>query len=88
MAFEYRMKQGKATGVLSRECIGHSKHHLPTTQEKTLYVDNTRWSTLESELIIFFAVTDGEVLYSPQKTRLGADCGLIMNTLMPNSDLN
>ena len=26
-------------------------------------------------LIIFFAAKDGEALYSPQKTRLGADCG-------------
>ena len=26
-------------------------------------------------LIIFFAVKDGEALYSQKKTRLGADCG-------------
>ena len=29
----------------------------------------------EIRLIIFFAVKDGEALYSQQKTRLGADCG-------------
>ena len=29
----------------------------------------------ESRLIIFFAVKDGEALYSQQKTRSGADCG-------------
>ena len=28
--------------VLSRECTGHSKHPLPTTQEKTLLMDSTR----------------------------------------------
>ena len=28
----------------------------------------------EIRLIIFFAVKDGEALYSQQKTRLGADC--------------
>ena len=28
---------------------GHSKHPLPTTQEKTLHVDITRWSTLKSD---------------------------------------
>ena len=28
---------------------GHSKHPLPTTQEKTLYMDITRWSTLKSD---------------------------------------
>ena len=30
--------------VLSREHTGHSKHSLPTTQEKTLHMDITRWS--------------------------------------------
>ena len=29
----------------------------------------------EIRLIIFFAVKDGEALYSQQKTRPGADCG-------------
>ena len=29
----------------------------------------------EIRLIIFFAVKDGEALYSQKKTRLGADCG-------------
>ena len=28
---------------------GHSKHTLPTTQEKTLYMDITRWSILKSD---------------------------------------
>ena len=27
--------------VLPRECTGHSKHPLPTTQEKTLHMDIT-----------------------------------------------
>ena len=31
--------------VLPRECTGHSKQPLPTTQEKTLHMDITRWST-------------------------------------------
>ena len=31
------------------ECTGHSKHPLPTTQEKTLHMDITRWSTPKSE---------------------------------------
>ena len=39
----------KANRVLLRERTGHSKHPLPTTQEKTLYMDITRWSTLKSD---------------------------------------
>ena len=35
--------------VLPRKCTGHSKHPLPTTQEKTLYMDITRWSTPKSD---------------------------------------
>ena len=49
LALEYKLKQVKANRVLPRECTGHSKHHLPTTQEKTLHVDITRWSTLKSD---------------------------------------
>ena len=32
-----------------QEHTGHSKHPLPTTQEKTLHMDITRWSTLNSD---------------------------------------
>ena len=35
--------------VLPREHTGHSKHPLATTQEMTLHVDITRWSTLKSD---------------------------------------
>ena len=35
--------------VLPREHTGHSKHPLPTTQEKTLHMDITRRSTPKSD---------------------------------------
>ena len=35
--------------VLPRECTGHSKYPLPTTQEKTLNMDITRWSAPKSD---------------------------------------
>ena len=38
----------RLTRVLPRERTGHSKHPLPTTQEKTLYMDITRWSIPKS----------------------------------------
>ena len=40
---------GQRLRVLPRKCTGHSKHPLPTTQEKTLHMDITRWSTLKSD---------------------------------------
>ena len=35
-------KAGQRLTDFLRECTGHSKHPLPTTQEKTLHVDITR----------------------------------------------
>jgi len=67
LALEYRRSRAKASRVLPREPTGHNKHPLPTTQEKTLHVDITRWSILKSKLIIFFAAKDGEALYSQKK---------------------
>ena len=42
-------RRAKANRVLPRECTGHSKHPLPTAQEKTLHMDITRWSTPKSD---------------------------------------
>ena len=36
------LSRAKDNRVLPRECTGHSKHPLPTTQEKTLHMDITR----------------------------------------------
>ena len=52
--------------VLPRERTGHSKHPLPTTQEKTTHGHHQMVNT-EIRLIIFFAAKDGEALYSQQK---------------------
>ena len=41
--------RAKTNRVLPRKCTGHSKHRLPTTQEKTLHMDITRWSTPKSD---------------------------------------
>ena len=41
--------RAKANRVLPRECTGHSKHPLPTTQVNTLHMDITRWSTPKSD---------------------------------------
>ena len=37
--------RAKANRVLPIERTGHSKYPLPTTQEQTLHMDITRWST-------------------------------------------
>ena len=42
----------------------------------------------EIRLIIFFAAEDGEALYSQQKQDQELTVAHIMNSLLPNSDLN
>ena len=56
--------------VLPRERTGHSKHPLPTTQEKTLHMDIMRWSIPKSDWL-YSLQTKMEKLYivSKNKTR-------------------
>ena len=42
----------------------------------------------EIRLIIFFAAKDGEAEYTQQKQDWELTVALIMNSLLPNSDLN
>ena len=55
--------------------------------KRTLHLGITRWSTLKS-LITFYAGKDGEALYSQHKQDQELTVAQIMNSLLPNSDLN
>ena len=66
--------RAKTNTVLPRKCTGHSKHPLTTTQEKTLHMDITRWSTLKSDWL-YSLQPKMEKLYTVNKNRPGADCG-------------
>ena len=61
----------KAYRVLPREHTGHSKHPLPTTQEKTLYMDITRWLTLKSDWL-YSLQPKMEKLYIVSKNKTGS----------------
>ena len=56
-----------------REDFTHGHHQIVNT---------------EIRLIIFFAVKDGEALYSQQKQDQELTVAQILNPLLPNSDLN
>ena len=81
----------KANRALPREWTGDSKHPLPTTQEKTLHMDITRWSTLKSDWL-YSLQPKMEKLYTFSKNwlyrRRGADCGSDHELLIPNLDWN
>ena len=59
---------GQRLRVLPRKCTGHSKHPLPTTQEKTLHMDITRWSTPKSDRL-YFLQPKMEKLYTVSKNK-------------------
>ena len=80
--------RAKVNRVLPREHIGHSKRPLPTTHEKTRHIDITKMVNTGIGLIILFAAKDGEALYSQQKQDQELTVARIINSLLPNSDLN
>ena len=80
--------RAKTHRVLPRKCTGHSKHPLPTTQEKTLHMDITRWSTPKSDWLYSLQPKMQKLLYSQQKQDRELTVAQIMSSLLPNSDLN
>ena len=80
--------RSKPNRVLARERTGHSKHSLPTTEEKTLHMDITRWSTQKSGWL-YPLPPKMEKLYTISKKKdRELTVAQIMNPLLPNSDLN
>ena len=92
----------RITGKLSLGVQNEAGQRLTEfCQENALVIANTlfqqhkrrlyTWSSLvntEIRLIIFFAAEDGETLYSQQKQDPELTVAQIMNSLLPNSDLN
>ena len=56
--------------------------------KRRLYTWTSQMVNTEIRLIIFFAAKDGEALYSQQKQDQELTVTQIMNSLLPNSDLN
>ena len=72
--FNQKLFRGRKNAhVLHREDSTHGHHQMVDT---------------EIRLIIFFAAKDGEVLHSQQKQERELTVAQIMNSLLPNSDLN
>ena len=64
----------KADRAFPRKHTGHSKYSLPTTQEKTLPMDITKWPTPKSDW--FYSLQPKmEKLCTVNKNETRADCG-------------
>ena len=81
-----KWSRAKANRVFPREHTGHSKHPLPTTEERRLYMDITRWSILKSDWL-YSLQPKMEKLYTVSKNKTRSWLW-ILNSLLPNSDLN
>ena len=66
-----KWSRAKANRILPREHIRHSKHPLPTTQEKTLHMDITRWSTPKSDWL-YSLQPKMKKLYTVSKNKTGS----------------
>ena len=60
--------KAKANSILPKGHTGHSKRPLPTTQEKTLHMDITRWSIRKSDWL-YSLQTKMEKLYTVSKNK-------------------
>ena len=66
-----KWSNAKANMRLQREHTGHNKHPLPTTQEKTLHMDITRWSMPKSDWL-YSLQPKMEKLYTVSKNKIGS----------------
>ena len=82
------MKQGKGKQSFAKRT--HWSYQTPSsnnTREDSTHGHHQMVDT-EIRLIIFFAAKDGEAVYSQQKQDQEPTVAQIMNSLLPNSDLN
>ena len=80
--------RAKAKRVLPREHTGHSTQPLPTTQEKTLHLDITRWSTLKSDWLHSLQPKMEKLYTASKKQDWELTVAQIMSSLLKNSHLN
>ena len=83
-----KWSRAKANRVLSREHTGHSKHPLPTTQEKTLTCEYQQMVNIQNQIDCILCSQNEETQYSQQKQDLGLTVAQIMSSLLQNSGIN
>ena len=75
-----------------QKCKGHDRQRKTKELEITKREDSThghhQMGNIKIRLIILFAAKDGEALYSQQRQDQELTVAQIMNSLLPNSDLN
>ena len=83
-----KWSRAKANRVLPRGCTGHSKHPLPTTQEKSLQMESPPDGQHQNQIDYMLFSQRWKSSISQQKQDLELTVAQIINSLLPNSDLN
>ena len=81
------MKQAKANRLLPKERTGHSKHPLPTTQEKTL-ASTSPDDQHQNQIDYILCSQRWRSSIQSAKEDQELTVAQIMNSLLPNLDLN
>ena len=81
------MKQGKSEQFCQENALSTQKTPSSNNTRDNTKHGHHQMANTEIRLIIFFAAEDGEALYSP-KNNGELTVAQIMNSLLPNSDLN
>ena len=79
--------RAKANRLLSREHTGHSKQPLQQLKRK-LYTWTSPDGQHQNQIDYSFAAKDGEALNGQQKQDQELTVAQVMNSLLPNSELN
>jgi len=79
---------GQRITEFCQEIAGKWKHPLSNNTIEGSTHGHHQMVNIKIRLIIFFAPKNGEALYSQQKQDLEWTVAQIMNSLLPNSDLN
>ena len=87
MALEYKINRAKAHKFCQENALVIANTLFQQHKRQNTHGHHEMVNT-EIRLIIFFAAKDGEALYSQQKQEWELTVAQIMNSLLPNSDLN
>ena len=82
-----KWSRAKANWVLPENALVIPKHPLPTTQEMTLHMDITRWSTLKSDWLYYLQKKIEKLYTVSKKQDVEVTVAQIKNSLQ-NSGLN
>jgi len=88
LALKYKMKQVKGYQSFAERTPWSQQIPSSNSTRDDSTHRNHQMSNTEIILFIFFADKDGEALYSQQKQDQELTVAQIMNSLLPNSDLN